>query len=116
MNTKAWAGLSSPLGIKAKGRARIFWLAILVSACVIGCKKKKAPPPAPPEVMVITVEPRDVPIYKEWIGTLDGLVNAQIRAEVGGYLLSQNYAEGSRVNKGDLLFQIDPRPFEAQLE
>lgn len=63
----------------------------------------------------MTVKPQDTPGYKEWIGTLDGLVNAQIRAQVTGYLLTQNYSEGSQVKKGDLLFQIDPRPFEAAL-
>src|SRR6202040_3047637 len=62
------------------------------------------------------VEQRDVPIYHEWIGTLDGMVNAAIRAEVAGYLLSQNYAEGSFVRKGQLLFEIDPRPFQAALD
>jgi len=61
------------------------------------------------------VEQRDVPIYREWIGTLDGMVNAEIKAEVSGYLLSQNYAEGSFVKKGQLLFEIDPRPFDAAL-
>src|SRR5205814_3195169 len=64
---------------------------------------------------VVTVQPRDVPIFKEWIGTLEGYVNAQIRAQVTGYLLTQNYAGGSEVKKSDLLFQIDPRPFEAAL-
>ncbi len=58
----------------------------------------------------------DVPIYHEWIGTLDGLVNATIRAQVTGYLLSQDYREGDAIKKGDLLFQIDPRPFQAVLD
>jgi membrane fusion protein (multidrug efflux system) len=80
-----------------------------------GCKKKLAPPP-PPEVQVITLTPTNVPIIEEWIGTLDGFVNAQIRAQVTGYLLTQNYAEGSEVKKGDLLFQIDPGPFQAALD
>jgi RND family efflux transporter MFP subunit len=69
-----------------------------------------------PEVRVATVEQRDVPIYHEWIGTLDGMVNAAIRAEVTGYLLSQNYSEGSFVRKGQPLFEIDPRPFQAALD
>jgi membrane fusion protein (multidrug efflux system) len=64
----------------------------------------------------ITLEPTNVPIFEEWIGTLDGFVDAQIRAQVTGYLLTQNYAEGSEVKKGDLLFQIDPRPFQAALD
>ncbi|MGA3185618.1 MAG: efflux RND transporter periplasmic adaptor subunit [Bryobacteraceae bacterium] len=78
------------------------------------CKKST---PAPPllEVEVATVEQRDVPVYREWVGTLDGLVNAAIKAEVTGYLLSQNYVEGSFVHKGQMLFRIDPRPFDAAL-
>jgi multidrug efflux pump subunit AcrA (membrane-fusion protein) len=76
-------------------------------------KTSAANSPRPPDVEVATVEQRDVPIYHEWIGTLDGMVDASIRAEVTGYLLSQNYAEGSYVQKGQLLFQIDPRPFDA---
>lgn len=81
----------------------------------VGCKKKSAPPP-PPEVQVITLAPTNVPIFEEWIGTLDGFVNAQIHAQITGYLLTQNYAEGGEVKKGDLLFQIDPRPFQAALD
>jgi RND family efflux transporter MFP subunit len=81
---------------------------------VVGCKQSPTVQP-PPEVQVITVEPTNVPIFKEWIGTLDGFVNAQIHAQVSGYLLTQNYAEGSEVKKGDLLFQIDPRPFQSTL-
>ena len=80
-----------------------------------GCKKKAAPTP-PPEVRVITLTPTNVPIFEEWIGTLDGFVNAQIHAQVTGYLLAQNYREGSEVKKSDLLFQIDPRPFQAGLD
>ena len=65
---------------------------------------------------VAAVEQRDVPIYSEWIGTLDGFVNADIKAQVSGYLLEQAYQEGSFVKKGQLLFQIDPRPFQAALD
>src|SRR5262245_30588026 len=75
-----------------------------------------APAPGPPEVEVARVEQRDVPIYSEWIGTLDGMVNAEIRAQVAGYLLKQYYTEGSFVKKGQLLFEIDPRPFQAALD
>ena len=67
----------------------------------------------PPEVEVSPVEQRDAAITKEWVGSLDGFVNAQIRAQVSGYLLSQDYREGAMVKKGDLLFQIDPRTFQA---
>ena len=69
--------------------------------------------PTPPEVEVVAVEQKDIPIYREWIGTLDGLVNAAIRSQVTGYLLTQDYPEGSFVRKGQLLFQIDPRPLQA---
>lgn len=83
-----------------------------------GCKKDadaaKAQA-APPDVEVIAVQPSDVSITYEWIGTTDGFVNADIRARVTGYLQSQTYTDGARVSKGDLLFQIDPRPFEASL-
>jgi RND family efflux transporter MFP subunit len=69
--------------------------------------------PTPPEVEVVALEQKDIPIYREWIGTLDGLVNAAIRSQVTGYLLTQDYPEGSFVRKGQLLFQIDPRPLQA---
>src|SRR5260370_17693661 len=69
--------------------------------------------PTAAEVEVVTVEQRDIPVYREWIGTLDGMVNAAIRAQVTGYLLTQDYSEGSFVKKGQLLFQIDPRPLQA---
>ncbi len=68
-----------------------------------------------PDVEVTQVETRDVPIIKEWVGTLDGRVNAEIRGQVTGYLLRQDYREGALVRKGQLLFEIDPRPFEAAL-
>src|ERR1041385_7155988 len=71
---------------------------------------------APPEVVVAKVEQKDVPIYSEWIGTLDGMVNAEIKAQVTGYLLTKDYTEGSFVKKGQLLFEIDPRPFQATLD
>jgi membrane fusion protein (multidrug efflux system) len=67
-------------------------------------------------VEVATVTQADVPIYHEWIGSLDGLVNATIRAQVTGYLIAQDYREGDAIKKGDLLFQIDPRPFQATLD
>ena len=82
-----------------------------------GCSKGASAdaPQVPPDVEVATVEQRDVPIVREWIGTLDGMVNAAITAQVSGYLLSQDYTEGSFVRKGQLLFEIDPRPFDAAL-
>ena len=78
-------------------------------------KPAKATPP-PLEVEVVTVAQTNVPIYSEWIGTTEGMVNAQIKAQVTGYLLRQNYKEGSVVKKGQLLFEIDPRPFQAALD
>ena len=73
-------------------------------------------PPPPPEVQVAAVEQRDLPINHQWIGTLNGLVNAAINAQVTGYLLRQDYAEGSFVHQGQLLFEIDPRPFQAAVD
>src|SRR6204780_3838333 len=86
---------------------------LTMAACTM--KTSAEIPQPPPDVEVATVEQRDVPIYHEWIGTLDGMVNAAIKAQVSGYLLSQDYKEGSFVRKGELLFQIDPRPFDAAL-
>jgi len=82
----------------------------------VGCRKEKAPPAPAPEVEVVQVIQQDVPIVHEWVGTVDGLVNATIRAQVRGYLLSQNYKEGDLVKKGQVLFEIDPRSFQATLE
>jgi len=101
---------------EVRGIANQTWLLLICVAVVNGCGKKPPAPPPPPQVLVMTVEPRDTPIYKEWIGTLDGLVNATIHAQVVGYLLRQNYEEGKPVKKGDLLFEIDPRPFQAALD
>src|SRR5499426_3653667 len=72
--------------------------------------------PRPLDVEVIRVSQQDVPVYSEWIGTIDGMVNADIKAQVTGYLLRQDYKEGSFVQKGQLLFEIDPRPFQAALD
>jgi len=97
---------------------RIFLLsAVLVySALVLNCSRKPAQTdPAPPEVLVTTVTPKDVPRVLERVATLDGFINANINAQVQGYIISRDYTEGSVVKIGDLLFQIDPRPFEAAL-
>jgi len=80
-----------------------------------GCGKEEAVVAAPPEVLVTEAVARDVPVYREWIGTIDGSENAEIRAKVQGYLIKRSYDEGSLVKKGTPLFQIDPRPFEAAL-
>lgn len=89
-------------------------LALALAAA--GCKKKAAPPAAPPEVQFIVLSATNLPIFDEWIGTLDGFVNAQIRAQVTGYLQKQDYVEGSVLKKNDLMFEIDPRPFQAVLD
>ncbi len=90
---------------------------ILGALIVAGRSGKSAQAsPRPLDVEVIKVEQQDVPIYSEWIGTTDGMVNAEIKAQVTGYLLRQDYKEGSFVKKGQLLFEIDPRPFQAALD
>ncbi len=90
-------------------------IALIVVLSRLGAKHA-AQPQAPFEVEVAKVEQRDVPIHTEWIGTLDGMVNADIKSQVTGYLLSRNYTEGSFVRKGQVLFEIDPRPLQAVLE
>ncbi len=87
---------------------------LLLTACA---KKQDRPPnAAPPQVSVATVEQRDVPLYGDWVATLDGYVNAQIQPQVSGYLIKQDYREGSVVQSGEVLFEIDPRPFQATLD
>jgi membrane fusion protein (multidrug efflux system) len=82
-----------------------------------GCEdKEKAPPPSPPEVEVTDVVQRDVPIYQEWVAQLNGQVNADITPKVQGYVIKRDYSEGFFVDKGQLLYEIDPRPFEASLD
>ena len=103
----------SNLSINSKTLILFAGIALL---CLAGCKgKSKAVPPGP-VVEVAVVTQAEVPIYHEWIGTLDGLVNATIRAQVTGYLVAQDYREGDNIKKGDLLFEIDPRPFQAVLD
>lgn len=91
-------------------------LGLAVALGLTACKQKQPPAPPPPLVEVVPVKQADVPIYHEWLGTLDGLVNAEIRAQVTGYLIAQDYKEGEPVKKGELLFEIDPRPFQAALD
>ena len=93
--------------------------AIAALAVVVGFARSSKPAqaaPPPLEVGVVQVEQKNVPIYSEWIGTTEGMVNAELKAQVTGYLLRQNYKEGSLVKKGQLLFEIDPRPFQAALD
>jgi membrane fusion protein, multidrug efflux system len=101
-----------------------FWIGgafcLFVIGLIIGAIRPKhvsgAQPGASPDVEVVQVEQKDVPIYGEWIGTLDGFTNADVRAQVTGYLIRQGYQEGAFVKKGQLLFEIDPRPFQAALD
>jgi membrane fusion protein (multidrug efflux system) len=90
---------------------RIISLVCLLAS--VACHKPPAPPPPPPTVQVVEVVQSDVPIYREWVGTLDGFVNADIRPQVAGYVREQAYREGSYVRQGELLFLIDPRNYRA---
>jgi membrane fusion protein (multidrug efflux system) len=90
---------------------------IILALFIIGCEKPKDPVAAnPPTVEVAEVLQQDVPIQQEWVGTLDGMVNAKINAQVAGYLIKQNYKEGELVKKGQLMYEIDPRTFKANLD
>lgn len=93
---------------------------LIVIALIVGALRPKhasgAVMQAPPDVLVAQVEQQDVPIYGEWIGTLAGQVNANVQAQVSGYLLKRDYQEGATVRTGQLLFEIDPRPFQAALD
>jgi RND family efflux transporter MFP subunit len=95
-------------------------LCLVVVGLIVGAIRPKhvsgGPQSGSPDVEVVQVEQKDVPIFGEWIGTLDGLVNADVRAQVTGYLLRQGYEEGAFVKKGQLLFEIDPRPFQAAVD
>ena len=88
-------------------------LALLLAA---GCGEEQKAAPPPPAVVVSEVIRKDVPVYTEWVGTADGLVNATIQAQVTGYLVKQNYLEGDLVRKGQVLFEIDPRTFQAAVD
>jgi membrane fusion protein (multidrug efflux system) len=95
----------------------LFILLAVVSLAMTGCgRTQAAAPPLPPEVRLAPVIQQDVPVYSEWVATLDGYVNAQVRPQVSGYIIKQNYKEGSLVRKGEVLFEIDPRPFQAALD
>ena len=98
------------------GSPAYVWAACLALGLLAGCGEQKASPPAAPAVEVVEVMVKDVPLVREWVGTTDGLVNAKINAQVQGYLIRQHYQEGSLVKKGQVLFEIDPRSFQAALE
>ena len=89
----------------------------VVGVALTGCGRHKPPgAPEPPAVLVTSVVQRDVPIYREWVAQLNGSVNAQISPKVSGYIVSRNYREGYFVTKGQILFEIDPRPLRASLD
>ena len=101
-----------------KSRALIAAVGVLFGMVSAGCERRVASAPAPPAptVEVTPVIQKDVPVQGEWVGTLEGYVNAQISPQVTGYLNRQNYQEGAFVKKGQVLFEIDPRPFQAVLD
>jgi len=103
-----------------RGRSKLFRHALLCCVPLLllgGCEKKEAPPPpGPPTVKVVDVIQQDVPVYNEWVAQLNGDTNAEITPRVQGYVLNRNYQEGYPVKTGQLLFEIDPRPFEASLD
>jgi membrane fusion protein (multidrug efflux system) len=109
MNTDARISRSRKLIVVVPG---------LLAALSAGCERRvvSAAPPQPPKVEVASVVQKDVPIEGEWVGTLEGYVNAQISPQVSGYLIRQDYQEGAFVRKGQLLFEIDPRPFQVALD
>jgi membrane fusion protein, multidrug efflux system len=112
----------SRTGLRRTSLSRILRPSALVASCLglllaAGCgKEQKAAAPPPPAVEVSEVVRKDVPVYMEWVGTTDGLVNATIQAQVTGYLVKQNYREGELVHKGQVLFEIDPRTFQAAVD
>jgi len=89
---------------------------LLAGLLLFGCGKEQKVQPQAPIVEVVEVIQKDVPVYAEWVGTTDGLVNATIRAQVQGYLIKQNYTEGDFVKKDQVLFEIDPREYQAALD
>lgn len=101
-------------------RSLLFYPVLALAALLAGCTSKSATMPAqgppPPQVGVAEVVQKDVPIYGDWVATLDGYVNANIQPQVSGYLIKQDYREGSLVHKDDVLFEIDPRPFQAAVD
>jgi len=113
MNTTMSTNLSLRYG--RLGLPAALLLLLTATACGRGNVHAAATTPVP-EVRVAPVIQQDVPVYSEWVATLDGYVNAQIRPQVSGYIIKQDYKEGSLVGKGQVLFEIDPRPFQAALD
>jgi membrane fusion protein (multidrug efflux system) len=110
-------GLRLPDGWKRGSGAATIIVGAFLLLSVAGCQEKEeAPKPTPPEVEVTTVVQRNVPNFQEWVAQLNGQVNADITPKVQGYLLKRDYTEGFFVHKGQLLYEIDPRPFVAALD
>lgn len=107
--------LKSDAGKSAAGLVLLCAVAIL-GGCAGKSESQAAGPPPPPGVLVSNVIQQDVPIYGDWVATLDGYTNANIQPQVSGYLIRQNYREGSFLHKDDVMFEIDPRPFQAALD
>ena len=100
-------------------KRRSLLIGVVLGAVLSGCgnpSRAAAPEMPPPVVQTEPVAETDVPISEEWVGTLVGYINAQIRPRVSGYLMSQSYREGTPVKSGDLLFQVDPRPYQAAVD
>lgn len=109
--------MTKVISMRLRAVAGPWTIGVCAALALAACEQKSAPPPPPPpDVAVADVVQKDVPIYVEWVGTTDGNVNAQIRARVRGYLQSRTYNEGTVVRAGDLLFTIDPRPYQAALD
>jgi multidrug efflux pump subunit AcrA (membrane-fusion protein) len=95
----------------------VYWAALPVIIAVTSCQKPASTVSAgPPEVLVTEVIQKEVPMIRQWVGTLNGSENADVRARTTGYLQKRAYQEGAYVREGDLLFEIDPRPFVAALD
>ncbi len=108
-------GLLATLASSRRHRQR--YGCVAACALVLSCSRQEAAPPPPaPAVLVAEVGQQDVPVHSEWVGTTDGYINAQIRAQVSGYLLSKHYRDGATVKAGQLLYQLDPRQYQAALD
>jgi membrane fusion protein, multidrug efflux system len=118
IDVRRWRSVCGRFRLSLEGNAFVgVLLAAALLVLVAGLEEKvPAQTPSVPEVQVMTVTQKDVPVFSEWVGTTEGLVNAKIRAQVTGYLSNQPYKEGASVKKGDLLFEIDPRTFKAALD
>ncbi len=109
----------APAGAKSEQwtcAALVLAAALLLAACSAKSASQAGQPAPPPDVGVVGVQQRDVPVYGDWVATLDGYVNANIQPQVSGYLVRQDYHEGSFVRKDEVMFEIDPRPFQAALD